>query len=391
MIAPSISSSRSAGAGRADRGAGRLDQVLLPATLLALAIMVWRVLRGPWVAFDFQYAYWRAGHRVLLGLSPYSWTHFQVNNKIVFVYPALSAVMFAPLSLIPRGAGSVAFMLISIALVPATLRLLRVRDTRVYAIAMLWLPVYAAWQTTNETMFMVLGLACVWRWRDRPLVSGFLTAAMISLKPLLWPLLLWLLVTRRWRASATALVSGLLLNLLAWSVLGFGQISRYLSAAGADTTAAWRTGWGVPAFLGHFGAGFTAGLTAMLVLSAVLVGCVVYAAVVQRDEIRALTWAVALALVSSPLLWSHYLALMLVPFALLRPKLHWVWLLPVLMWVSPLGMTVHLWQLLLSWAGAGTMFYVLLRHDAPDSASPAIGVSGGPKLGPGMSTGRGYA
>ena len=68
---------------------------------------------------------------------------------------------------------------------------------------------------------------------------------------------------------------------------------------------------------------------------------------------RALTLTVALALVSSPLLWSHYLALLLVPLALLRPRLHWVWLLPVLMWVSPLGMTVHTWQVLVSWARRG--------------------------------------
>ncbi|HEY2595642.1 MAG TPA: hypothetical protein VGK33_17255, partial [Chloroflexota bacterium] len=83
----------------------------------------------------------------------------------------------------------------------------------------------------------------------------------------------------------------------------------------------------------------------------------------QRDEVRALTLTVALALISSPLLWSHYLALLIVPLALLRPRLHWVWLMPVLMWVSPLGMTVHTWQLLVSWAAAGAMFVVLLRRN----------------------------
>jgi alpha-1,2-mannosyltransferase len=339
-----------------------LEQLLLPAALVTLALMVWHVLRGHWVAFDFQYAYWTAGHRVTLGLSPYAWTEAQVLNKIIFVYPAPSAVMFAPLSLVPRSTGSVLDMLLCIALVPATLRLLGVRDRGLYAIALMWLPVYAAWQTSNETMFMVFGLACVWRWRDRPLVAGFLTGAMISLKPLLWPLFLWLLATRRWRASAAGLISGIALNVAAWSVVGFGQISRYLNAAAADTKAAWRTGWGVPALLGHFGLGFTAGVVVMLGLSLVLAAAVIRTAVAQRDEVRALTLAVALALISSPLLWSHYLALMLVPLALLRPRLHWVWILPVLMWVSPLGMTVHTWQVLFSWAAAGAMFYVLVRH-----------------------------
>ena len=371
MSTAAISAPREGGSGRPSTWVRSLEHLLLPAALLTLGLMVWHVLRGNWVAFDFQYAYWRAGHHVILGTSPYAWTQYQVVNKIIFVYPALSAVLFAPLSLIGRGTGSVLAMLLCIALVPLTLRLLGVRDKGVYAIALLWLPVYAAWQTANETMFMVFGLACVWRWRDRPLVAGFLTAAMISLKPLLWPLILWLLATRRWRASASALIFGLVLNLAAWSVVGFGQISRYLNAASADTTAAWRTGWGVPALLGHFGLGLSAGLVAMLALSAGLAGAVIYTAFVRRDELSALTLTVALALVSSPLLWSHYLALMLVPLALLRPRMHWVWVLPVLMWVSPLGMTVHTWQVLFSWAAGGAMFWVLARHSGPDRQASA--------------------
>lgn len=368
MSTPAISAPRPLPLTREQARARALEQMLLPAVLVTLGLMVWHVLRGHWVAFDYQYAYWRAGHRVILGLSPYYWTQAQVINKIIFVYPALSAVMFAPLSLISRGSGSDLFMLACVALVPVTLRLLGVRDRGVYAIALLWLPVYAAWQTTNETMFMVLGLACVWRWRDRPLVAGLLTAAMISLKPLLWPLALWLLATRRWRASAATLVSGLLFNLAAWSILGFGQISRYLNAASADTRAAWRTGWGVPALLGHFGAGFGVGVAVMLLLSAALAAAVVYVGVIKRDQTTAFTLTVALALVSSPLLWSHYLALLLVPLAVLRPRLHWVWLLPVLMWVSPLGMTVHTWQVLVSWVAAGVMFHVILRRAAQEPA-----------------------
>ena len=391
MIGSRIPVAVASGSGPSDALGRRVERVLLPASLVTLALMVWHVLQGPWVAFDFQFAYWRAGHRVILGLSPYAWTHAQVINKIIFVYPALSAVMFAPRSVIDRGIGSVVFMLLCVALVPLTLRLLGVRDTGIYAIALLWLPVYAAWQTTNETMFLVLGLACVWRWRDRPLVSGFLTGAMISLKPLLWPLVLWMLVTRRWRASAAALISGLVLNLGAWAIVGFGQISRYLSAASADTTAAWRTGWGVPALLGHFGMGFTAGLVVMLALSALLAAGVAYAAMVQHDELRALTWAVALTLISSPLLWSHYVALMLVPLALSRPRFHWVWVLPVLMWVSPLGMTVHTWQLLVSWAAAGTIFFVLLREGDSTAEDSLVPRSRDSRLRPASSALRGSA
>lgn len=357
------------GSGQAT-AARTLDRLLVPACLLAMAAMVVHVLSGRWVAFDYQYAYWRAGHHVIRGLSPYAWTHYQVVNKIIFVYPALSAVVFAPLSLIGRGAGSVLFMFACIALVPLTLRLLGVRDRQVYAITLLWLPVYVAWQTANETMFLVLGLACVWRWRERPIVSGLITAVLISLKPLLWPLILWMLATRRWRASAAALVSGLVLNLGAWSLIGFGQVSRYLNAASTDTKAAWDTGWGVPAVLGHLGVGFTPGLIAMLALSAVLAGFVIRTAFVERDDLRALTLTVALALISSPLLWNHYLVLLLVPLALVRPRMHWVWLVPLVMWVAPLGTAEHTWQLVICWTAALTMFHVLLARTEPGEPGP---------------------
>lgn len=342
-----------------------VDVLLLPAVLAGLALMVWQVLRGTGVAFDFHYAYWLAGRRVITGQSPYTWTQAQFRDGVAFVYPALSAVMFVPLSLLPRGAGSVASMFLCIALVPLTLRLLGIRDRRVFAVVLMWLPVYGAWQTANETMFLMLGLACLWRGRERPLVAGLIVALIVSLKPLLWPLVLWLLVTRRWRASGVALLSGLVLNLGAWAVVGFGQFASFLHAAGADTGDSWRTGWGVPALMGHFGLSFSAGLVVLLVASGALAAGVVRSAVAQRNEVRALALTVALALVSSPLLWSHYLVLLIVPLALLRPRLHWVWTMPLVMWVSPLGWTVHTWQALVAWAAAATMFVWMARQGGP--------------------------
>jgi hypothetical protein len=39
--------------------------------------------------------------------------------------------------------------------------------------------------------------------------------------------------------------------------------------------------------------------------------------------------------VLSPIVWLHYLVLLFVPVAILRPKLSWPWLVPVLLWVTP--------------------------------------------------------
>jgi hypothetical protein len=172
------------------------------------------------VAVDFRSAYYPAAVRLLHGRSPYAVTHHEILNGYAFVYPALSAVVFGPFALVSRIAGQLLYTAICIACVPATLRVLNVRDWRVFGITLLWMPVYAGWLSANLTLPLTLLIAVAWRYRDRPWVAGLVTAAAISLKPFVWPLGLWLLATRRWRAAGYALIWGLALNLVAWGVVG---------------------------------------------------------------------------------------------------------------------------------------------------------------------------
>jgi hypothetical protein len=44
---------------------------------------------------------------------------------------------------------------------------------------------------------------------------------------------------------------------------------------------------------------------------------------------------VAATLALSPIVWLHYLVVLLVPVAIARPRFSALWLLPVLLWVSP--------------------------------------------------------
>lgn len=344
------------------------DVVVGPVGVLFLTFMVVRVLRGQAPAFDFRFAYTAAGHRVLDGETPYLWTAAQFHAELGFVYPALSALLFAPLSLLPKGFGAVLVTMVCVGLVPATLWVLRVRDWRAYGVALMWMPFYSGWMTANESLFLMFGVACAWRCREHPLVCGLLVAAMISLKPLVWPLALWLLVTRRWRASAWMLVSGLVLNLAAWSVIGFDQFGAFIRAAATDTDDAWRTGFGVPALLGHFGFGRSAGIALMLIATAVLALAVIHSGLIERNQNRALVLALALALVSSPLLWAHYVVLLLVPLAVMRPRVDWAWALPLLMWVIQPAATVHTWQALVCWGAVGTLCLVLARQARPEPA-----------------------
>ncbi len=320
------------------------------------------------VATDFRSAYYPAALRVLHGGNPYAVTHREIVAGTAFVYPALSAVFFAPFALISRGGGQLLYMLMCVACVPLALRTLNVRDWRVYGITFLWLPVYSGWQTANVTLPLMLLVALTWRHRDRPLVAGLITAAAVSLKPFVWPLGLWLLATRRWKAAACAVVWGALVNLLAWWIVGFNEIHTYLRLSGEVTDALWRGGYSMLAVAHHLGLGRGVGEALLLVVSAAVGVAMIYAGFFKRRERDAMLLAVALMLVASPLVWSHYFALLLVPIALYRPRLGWLWALPVLMWPLPPSTAVVGWQTAFAWTLAILCLWRALR--TPRSAIP---------------------
>src|SRR5205085_8067125 len=56
----------------------------------------------------------------------------------------------------------------------------------------------------------------------------------------------------------------------------------------------------------------------------------------RRDrEVAALTLVLAASLAASPIVWMHYFLLLLVPIALTRPRLSWLWFVPLAYY--PLG------------------------------------------------------
>jgi len=314
------------------------------------------------VALDFRAVYYPAVERFLHGLSPYAVSPRQITQGTGFVYPALSALLLAPFGLIGKGTAEVLYMLLCIACVPAILRTLEVRDWRVYGVAMLWFPVFNGWQGGNVTLPLTLMVALAWRHRDRPFVVGLLTAAAISIKPFIWPLALWLLATRRWRAAAWAIASGLALNLLAWGLVGFNEVSTFLHLSSEDATALWRQGYSLLAVAHHLGLGHSGGEALLLLASVAAAAVLVYLGAVKRRERDAMVLAVLLMVLASPLVWAHYFVLLLVPLALYRPRLSVAWLLPILMWPIPPRQPVHGWDEALAWGVAAACVAVALRR-----------------------------
>lgn len=329
--------------------------------VLAPAVTVWLILR--WhsqhlLGIDFTQEFWVASHRVLHGGDPYSWSRYQIDNGVSFPYLAPTALALMPFALVPPGTGILFVIAVSMLALVGTLRALDVRDWRLYLLVFLWWPVANIWQTGNVTLLLALGLALAWRHRDRPLAAGLLSAAIISLKPFVWPVLLWLLFTRRFRAAAWALVLGIAINAVCWAVVGFGRIGEYLHLSATVTSTLKQNGYGLIALLAHPGAPVWTGVLLMAaVVGALVVGC--FRAARRGDERLALLLCVLLMLAATPLLWNHYFALLIVPLAVYRPRLSLAWVAGLLWWLCP-GTNVSAWQAFVGTAVTALISYRLI-------------------------------
>ena len=324
-----------------------------------------------------------AARSVLHGHSPFpaADSHALAQNDR-FVYPPITALFVAPFAALPDEAGRAVVLLLTFACVPLALRLLGVRDWRCYGLALLTAPVLDAVSLGTLSSALLLGVAAAWRFRDRRHIAAATTAVTAVAKLFVWPLLVWLLVTRRLRTALEAAVLALVLLVGGWAAIGFAGLRDYphLLHLLSQTEAA--QSFSLVGLSGLEGGAATA-------LSAVLVVAVVAAVVVARrgpdGDRRSLAVAVAGALLATPVLWLHYLVLLFVPIALARPRLSAVWFVPLAFWVTPfahsdgsvwrvcftlaVSAVIVLWTVVPSGSAAGRR----PGHAAPRRALPLIG------------------
>jgi hypothetical protein len=318
-------------------------------------------------AIDFHNEFWAASHRVLQGLNPYDQSWMNLFGGVAFPYPAVTALAFVPLALLNHVLADWIFTFVNLGAVLLTLRVLNVRDWRVYGLVLILWPVVLAWQTANLTLVLGLGIACLWRKRDNPAVAGVLVAVMISLKPSIWPLGLWLLATRRYRAVAYGAACGLALNVVSWAVIGFDRIHPYSQVVSAVNHVADRRGYSFTALVQHLGGGHTiAYVIAVAIGAAVAIACVL---VGRRGDARsALAFCVALCLLGTPVLHAHYFALLIIPLALFRPRLDLLWLLPLILYACPAN-GAQPWQIAIAIATSTVVFGSTLRPPRTPAAN----------------------
>lgn len=322
---------RAAGLGAA---AGRIVPIAVPALFLGgYIIFAATHVKAADAFFDFH-AFWRAGHAVAHGHTPYPPARASVlAHENSFVYPAPAAIVMVPLGLLPFKVAAPIFATLLVLSIPLALRIVGVRDWRCYALALLSQPVANAIANAAVSPFLAVGLALVWRYRDRRIPAAVTVAALIVLKVFLWPLVLWLLFTRRARTAILACALSIGSSLIAWAAIGFDGFRAYPHLLSVLTRLLEGKSYSVVSL------GISAGLgvTAARAL-AVLAGALALAAVAihaRRPGTDAWTFIVVTgaALVLSPIVWLHYFVLLYIPIAIARPRLSWLWAVPLPLWV----------------------------------------------------------
>jgi hypothetical protein len=157
------------------------------------------------------------------------------------------------------------------------------------------------------------------------------------------------------------------MNVVAWTVVGWGDLPRFLDLLSAVSAHEEGRSYSVLALGLQLGAGRTAALGIALALAgAVSVACFVQARR-GRDE-QALLLGVTAALIATPIVWTHYFVLLIVPLAILRPRVGWLWALPLVMLLCPTG-RADTWQLVVVLATATALVVAALRSAAPEPAA----------------------
>lgn len=316
---------------------GELTLCTFPALIAPIAI-IWYLIGGypvkpftmdgrffPDGGFLFDlHILWKAGHDVVTGHSPYP-----------FVYPAPAAILMAPFGALPWSVAVAAFAAVATGAVVFALRMLGVRDWRCYGLALGWLPVASTTTLGALSTLLAFGAAVAWRYRDRRIVVAAAVAAVIAVKVFLWPLLIWLVATRRFGTAVRSVVMGVVLALGCWSVIGFDGMLDYPRHLGDVASSQQSRSFSPFALLRSLGLPNGPSQVVLLVLAVSAIGAIVVLARRADGDRRAFVAAVGTALALSPIVWLHYFTLLYVVVALYRKRASVAWFVPLAFWLIP--------------------------------------------------------
>jgi len=324
---------------------GRLGAAALPVCAIAAVVVfvgATLAVAGDTLGFDFL-AYHAAAARVLEGQPLYDTSFEAAGGFGLFYYPP----PFLPL-ILPFGALDATFAtwtwiaILLLAFVFGVLILPVSRSIRwvIVLLAGVSWPFAYAIKLGQVGPLLFLAFAIGWRWLDRPAhlgASGAVGAA-IKLQPGI--ILVWAVLTRRWRAAVIGGVVLAALSVAATLLAGFAAWGDFMTLISRVSDPI-RTEHNLTPGAVAFQLGISADVAAWVQLTsmAAVVGLVLVAVVWGTSESSYLVVVIASQLLS-PILWDHYAMLLLLPVAyLLSAGLRWAALIPLATATPLIGVT----------------------------------------------------
>ena len=317
--------------------AGRLAR-LAPAVLVAsvVARLAWTYLVPNGANFVDLHVYLGGAAALDQPGTLYSYVYADQTPDfpLPFTYPPFAALVFYPLTKLPFAVVALGWQLGIIAALYGVVRVSqRLIGASSVGVAMLWTAV-GIWTEPLRSTFdygqvnVILVLGALWAaYSTRWWVSGLLVgvAAGIKLTPAITGV--YLAGMRRWAAAAFAAL--VFAATVALPIAVIGQQARYyftdllgdasrVGPIGTSFNQSWRGG--ISRILGHdagYGPLVLTGIAASAVLAILAWRALANAAAGARDRLGSLLVVELFGLLISPISWTH----------------HWVWLLPLMIWL----------------------------------------------------------
>ena len=349
---------------------GRLARGALPIVAIlsfVLGLTATLAVAGDTLGFDFL-AYHQAAARLLAGQPLYDMSYTQTGGFGLFYYPPTFAPFLLPFGVLSATTATWSWIAISIVAFVIGVAAMPTSRTVKWTILLL-----AGWSfpfvyavklgQVGPILFCLFGLG--WRWMDReiPLGVGGALGAAIKLQPGL--VLVWTLLTLRFRAViagaltliALALVTSVLAGPNAWTdfLSLIRTVSDPIRTEHNFTPGAIAFAWGAPPDVaGLVQLANTVGVIALFLMS------IRWA----TDEASYMIAVIASQLIS-PIIWDHYAMLLLLPVAyLLASGRWWAVVIPLVTAWPLVGITPAITYPIVFWVALVVTF--LVGHAATD-------------------------
>jgi hypothetical protein len=142
-------------------------------------------------------------------------------------------------------------------------------------------------------------------------------------------LLVWALLTRRVRLAIISVAVTVIADLVGWAVIGFAGLSGYPALLGSLARSAASHGPLLVSTLVNLGLGLGIALS----LAGTVAALLLTSAMRIRDDRWIFTAALSTAVLVTPVMWLHYMAILLVAVAVWRPRLDELWIAPLGLWI----------------------------------------------------------